>query len=258
MDYFLVLGIKYKKYKNPAEINLYIGDRCIDSFSLDQDCTHVTDMHKHVETHWLEKYNKVKWLDKVYATGPVMPEGEEMPKFYKVYSVDSRALEGKIKIDVRNSNNDWTNGFMKNTSLIKFSIVALLPKCLTYNRCEKFIQMLIRLNKSNEKFEFPMDGRGETPGLWRGNTWPSAESFYVKYVNDKRNSNGISDQSMWLGGSFTAEFIIRQKHKVKYIGSMRKDKDIGVLNVYNPETVTLATCRPLLNIYNEDQRSNST
>ena len=237
---------------------MYIGDRCIDSFSLDQDCTHVTDMHKHVETHWLEKYNKVKWLDKVYATGPVMPEGEEMPKFYKVYSVDSRALEGKIKIDVRNSNNDWTNGFMKNTSLIKFSIVALLPKCLTYNRCEKFIQMLIRLNKSNEKFEFPMDGRGETPGLWRGNTWPSAESFYVKYVNDKRNSNGISDQSMWLGGSFTAEFIIRQKHKVKYIGSMRKDKDIGVLNVYNPETVTLATCRPLLNIYNEDQRSNRT
>ena len=77
-------------------------------------------------------------------------------------------------------------------------------------------------------------------------------------MNDKRNSNGISDQSMWLGGSFTAEFIIRQKHKVKYIGSMRKDKDIGVLNVYNPETVTLATCRPLLNIYNEDQRSNRT
>lgn len=257
MEYFLILGIKYKKYKKPADIHVHIGDRCIDSFTLDKDYTHVENMSMHVETCWLEKYDKVKWIDKIYGPG-TMPVGEEMPKFFKVYTLDSRSLEGKIKIEVRNSNNDWTNGFMKNTSLIKFSIVALLPKPFTYDKCKKLIQTLVRLNKSNDKFVFPMDENLETKGLWRGNTWPSAESFYVKYTNDKRNSDKISDQSMWLGGSFSAEFVIRKKHKVKYIGSMRKDKDIGVLNVYNPETLTLATCKPLLNIYNEDKRSNNT
>jgi len=243
MKYILVLGIKYKKYKRPATINLHIGDRLIDSFSLYNDQTHVENIAKHTETHWLHKFDKLKWIDHIY--GPIcMPVGEEMPKFFKVYTLDDKALEGKIKIGVENSNNDWANGFMKNTSLIMFSIVALFPKSLTHNKCETFVKTLVRFDKSNKRTV-------EDPTCV--NTWPVASHFNVKYINNKKNTDKIYNDLTWLGGSFIVELDIRKKHKVKYVGSMLNNKDVGQFNLFTPKNVTLATCKPLLNIYNEDK-----
>jgi hypothetical protein len=262
MKYILVLGIKYKKYKKPAVINLHIGDRFIDTFRLEHDYPGVENVDRHVEQFWFDKLGKSKWIENIYDPtcglyyDPTLKtyKFDKLPNFFKVYTIDEETLEGKIKIEVNNSNNDSNNGFMKNNSLINLSIVGLFPSALTDNMGEKFVKTITRLEETACKYPFDVYNVVEH-GSWIGNKWPLAESFYVRH---KKNKDRTANSWDWLGVDFTAEFTIRKKHKVKYIGSVHQHKEIGCFETYNRETVTLASCKPLLNIYNEDQRSNNT
>jgi hypothetical protein len=255
MKYTLVLGIKYKKYKRPAVIDLHIGDRFIDTFSLEHDYPGVENMTQHIEKFWLDKLDRSKWVDSKFH--PTLERQtvyhDKVPNYFKVYNIDEETLEGKIKIDVHNSNNDFNNGFMKNNSVVNLSIVGLFPSALTDNMGEKFMKAIIRLANTSQQYQHMA---GEYKGIWAGqNVWPVAESFDVRHKSDNdRKANGWD----WLGGDFIAEFPIRKKHKVKYIGSVHQHKEIGCFETINREILTLATCKPLLNIYDENQRSNHT
>jgi hypothetical protein len=242
MSYFLVLGILYKKYQKPADITLYIGNTFIDTFNLDRDFLYAKDIIPQIETHWYKKYGKEHWI-----TSPRYAENwKNIPALFKVYEIDDNAVEGKLKIKVENSDSDFTNGFMKNSSLIKFPITALIPKKLTENKAEKLMENWIKLDADvtiQEKEKGP-----NFPSV----RWSCAESFYVKRENEIYEKSEMKSRHWWIGGSFTAELKIETINGIKYVAPMDEDEWLqNPLGISESELV-LASCKKLLNIYDEN------
>ena len=256
MKYFLVIGIEYKFFKKPGSITIHVGDRFIDTFLLDRDYPCATDILSHIDPKIYEKHNKTNWLtqaDWVQYWNTIEKAG-----LYKIYEIDDIAIKGNLEISVENSNNDYTNGFMKNSSLIKFPLVALFKKDLTKNHCDKFMKEIIQL----ENFI-----QGGQPSEVRANlkkspwTWPWARFFYVLRKKQASENIKLSNRFHWLGGDFTAQFPIIKKHDTQFIappeqsGGQQRDLPTIDHKAVTPHDLFLASCKQLLNIYNEDQRS---
>jgi len=249
MKYFLVIGIEYKFFQKPADITIHVGNKFIDTFQLDRDFSTVKTL-PHIESKWYKKLGMEGWL-----TSEVwIKEWNKLPVFYKVYEIEDSVLEGKLQIKVENSHNDYTNGFMKNNSQIKFPIVSIVQKDFTQNRGEKFMERLVQLEDAVDE---QVKKKGPKLCMFK-NRWPCADRFYVKRENEIYEQSGFTTNHWWIGGSFTAEFDIKNRQETKYVGLCRDS-----MWEENPRGITsydmfLASGDLLLNIYDEDQRSNNT
>tara|TARA_R110000803_G_scaffold189254_1_gene251706 strand:- start:75 stop:770 length:696 start_codon:yes stop_codon:yes gene_type:complete len=231
MKYFLVLGIEYKKFKNPADITIHVGDKFIDTFQLDRDYTCTSDILPHIESKWFEKLGIAKWHT-YFKYG-------EIPTFFKVYEIDDSVIEGKLDIKVENANSDFTNGFMKNSSLIRFPIASLFKKDLVENRGEKMMKT----------FKNGAIGKIVTEETCH---WPNAYSFNVSKENEIYEKSSVKNFRWPIGGNFTAEFMIKTKHCTKYLAPANDEKFVGLTGPFAPRDYILASCKQLLNIYDED------
>jgi hypothetical protein len=249
MKYFLVIGIEYKFFQKPADITIHVGDKFIDTFQLDRDFLTVKTL-PHIESKWYEKFGTKHWLTRDVW----IEEWNRLPVLYKVYEMEDSVLEGKLQIKVVNSYSDYTNGFMKNSSVIKFPIVSIIKKDFTQNRGEKFMERLVQLDDAVDE----QRNKSGPKLCMYNNRWPCAETFNVQRENEIYEQSEFKTNYWWIGGSFTAEFDIKNRQDTKYIGLCRDNYWME-----NPRNITtydmfLASGYPLLNIYDEDQRSNNT
>jgi len=253
MKYFLVLGIEYKFFKNPADITIHVGDKFVDAFRLTRDHPSATNIISQIETQWYNKFGEQSWLSHPWW----IKKWAQVPSLFKVYEIDDSVIEGKLKIKVENSHNDFTNGFMKNNSLIKFSIVSLIKKDLVENRGEKMMKTIVKFGNAMEKFYkrkgLDYEDRINPPSGSIRTLWLNAPSFWVSIENEKYEKSGVKDMYWWLGGSFTAEFIIKTKHRMKVFAPAGGRIEFGFHDYRLPKICILATCKQLLNIYDEDQ-----
>ncbi len=248
MKYILVLGIEYKKFKNQAKISVEIGNKFVDTFELDQDYPGTKEMQSYLEPYWYDKLDKKRWLS-------VKPQGtqdwQSLPNFFKVYEIHEDNLNDLLRIGVENSNSDYTNGFIKNSSLMKLSIVALFPKLAVENKGEKLMKICTKLNAGYRKYVKRNKIDLDVPPFREGWYWPITNSFYVKRRDTKFDKSKIQTFDEWIGGDFVAEIPIRKKHKIKYLGSMQtQEKGFPLTGI--AYCLTISSCSPLLNIYNED------
>ena len=253
MKYTLVLGIAYKKYKNPGDIAVYVGGRLIDAFQIDQDVTFVCE---DTVTSLLDETG-CRRLDMTWLLGEHLAwQNVKVPKLFKIYEIEEQDLNGLVEIKVDNSHNDYNNGFMKNNSMIRFPIIGLFPSHFVENRGEQLMRIVKKIGDGEFKHKIRA-GRKHSPTqadfFHDIHTWPCVKKYHIRQQSKKFKKNG----SWWIGGSFTVEIPIKTKHRIKYLNSV-DDKNIGFFNVYVPVGLFIATCKQLLNIYNEDQRSNRT
>ena len=250
MKYTLVLGIAYKKYKNPGDIAVYVGGRLIDAFQIDQDVTFVCEdtVTSLLDETWYRQLDRTWWLSTVS-----WPQ-ELVPKLFKIYEIEEQDLNCLVEIKVDNSHNDYNNGFMKNNSMIRFPCIGLFPSHFAENRGEQLMRIMKKIVDGEMKHEKRAGRKKHDPTLFHG--WPCVGSFYTKRQNNMHEKDKVVDGYWWIGGSFTAEIPIKTKHKIRYLSSIGA-KGTGFL-YRTPSSLILATCKPLLNIYNEDQRSNRT
>jgi hypothetical protein len=167
-------------------------------------------------------------------------------------------LKDNVRIEVENSNSDYTNGFIVKSSLIKFSQVSLLKKDLVENNGEKMVKSFIKFSNGRKKFKTRKKKLTDDPlpklqtGYVRPK-WPSPESFYIKRKKQDHEEESIKDTGWWIGGDFTAEFPIMTKHHTKHLGPAGDKTQIGLIQGIIGHDLMLALYKPLLNIYNEDQ-----
>ena len=249
MKYILVLGLEYKTFKNQAKINVEIGNKFVDTFDLDQDYLGTKEIKSYLEPYWYDKLGKNWWLE-------TKPQGSQdwqsAPNFFKVYEVHEDNLNDVLRIEVENSDSDYTNGFMKNSSLMRLSIVALFPKLAVENKGEKLMKICTKLNTGYRKHLNRTKTDLDVESLRDHWYWPIANSFYVKRDDTKFDQSKIQTFHDWIGGNFVAEFPIRKKHNIKFLGSMQtKEKGFPLTGI--AYCLTISSCSPLLNIYNEDQ-----
>lgn len=259
MEYFLVLAIEFKKYKKPARLTIHTGDNFIDTFNLDRDYPCKTN---NITSGISERfYNEFESGGHTEAWARWLNERTtNISRLWKVYKLNGHTLQDKLTIKVENDNNDYTNGFMRNTSLIKFNLVALVRKDLVENHAEKLVKALIKFRKGRHLRKTRLgikDLVAHLPPLEAGYqrpSWPYVRSFSVLRADETHKPNDVKDKYWWLGGSFTAEFPLKTKHRTKYLGTLGHDTELGFpIGYTDSHDFCLAFYKPLLNIYDEDQ-----
>lgn len=250
MKYFLVLGIEYKKYKKPANFTIHVGGKFIDTFQLDRDFLCTTGGMPQIESKWYKKNGRPHWLTR--SDWLESWANHKLPTLFKVYELDDSDLQGKLSIKVDNSNSDFTNGFMKNCSLIRLVIPALVKKESVAMRGKKIMDYLIKL-----EMEMFIEGK-KSNHITQDKRWPVADSFTIVRDNHSHELSGQRDRFCWIGGSFTAEFEIVKKHDTKYLGTIGSIQDTKWgrnRRALHLDDLIVASFTQLLNIYNEDQRN---
>jgi len=138
MKYTLILGIEYKRYKDPAVVTVSIGDKFVDTFQLEKDSAKIDQSISNIEHRWFNEFDKKNRLSRSINSKKIR---ENVPSFFKIYQINDADIEGDLKVKVDNDNTDFTNGFMKNNSVLSLSIVALFPSVLCNNKGEKLINL---------------------------------------------------------------------------------------------------------------------
>lgn len=242
MEYILLIGIEYKKYKKPAQVSVFLDSLLVDQFDLHQNHGIKTDLP--IEKKWYDKFkmdNKLtnrRWKE----AWAYMPQ----PTYYKCYRVPGNRLNDKLTIDVKNANSNYTNGFMTQSSTMRLPIIALFPSCLALHRGRDLMKAMDKIDSGFGILQ-SRTGRPEIGDDHRWG-WPCTNGY---------NVNGkLVSWDVYMGGSFTAELNIRTRSGWKYLTF--NHIDTGYPFAGTPKDLMLGSCTPILNMYNhEDQRSNS-
>jgi len=250
MKYILGLIFEYKYYRSPCNIKIYSGDIFLDDIDLDKSIP-LTEQNENKDSKALLNEN-VKLANEYLLARNVENHSTKFSFANKVflYEIDDSVLSDKIVLKTTNDNNNYTNGFMTEYSYINVEHIFLLPtqyfqnfkklhdKVLRYQEKQKVSKKTIKDNCNY--FDYPGDLRLYDP----------VEDDYDPDVG----------HGMTKGGSFVLDLPIKYvdgthmlvpKHfPTKYINDCEIELSATFLSYYAQTN--------LLNIYNEDQRSNST
>ena len=262
MKYTLLVGIEYKAFRQkPANITISINDRFIDCFTLDKDHGNIPNALPQMYTKWFKESDRSHWIDQeieLYSKAKGKRHWQVgLPKCIKVYQLDEQHLNGHLKIKVDNDNSDYTNGFMKNSSLIRMSTIALFPSHMSKNNGEKLLKTMIRFDTAywlRSWADTPEANRIEEARVRDSglkHNWPLVDAFFVRRDSKDHEHSKESSVQAYIGGSFTAEIPIEKKHKVFFLRSPWAESKGFFLP--NNRSMVIASYKPLLNIYNEDQ-----
>ena len=258
MKYIFIIGIIFKKYKKPAKIKITTSQTLIDEFDLDQDLNPVLNLSSkmtHNKDKIYSKHNKVR-IDRQIVD-------REWPIYFRVYELEKLAVDDVIKIEVDNANSDYTNGFMRKSSTMQFPVIALFPKKLCTPDADMLLEFMLRAEdgwdkhitrKSNNRLS-RRKKEGESARVQH--RWPSRVRFHIER-NGNDQKNHIVSKKESIGGCFSISFQIKRKHGIDYLYQDIGESDIGFWNCRDLDSLLLTSCGQLLNIYNEDQRSNHT
>ena len=118
MSYVLGMSFEYHRYHRDAIIKVYADDQLVDEFSLTKDI-------------------KLKTVDISRlppASDKIGPQNftriEIIPEKLFLFEIAERFLHDRIRIEVENSYNNHTNGFMTEYAYVKFCHLFVVPKCL--------------------------------------------------------------------------------------------------------------------------------
>jgi hypothetical protein len=249
MQYTLIIGLEFQYYKRPAEVTISVNNKFIDSFELDRNHGSVEEPHLMFEKKWIRHFDLEKWPLRF------VENKLSLPSFFKIYQINGEHLGGELEIKVSNANSDYTNGFMKNSSLIKFPTLALFPTVLAKKQGKKIIEMSARMDQAFWKKYLPrqtLEKRKQVSAYSQNRLpWPCCFFFDVHRENEAHSKNSVSSYSSWIGGSFTAKLNIQKKHKIFFLDQVNSRKK-GFTKGDDPKTLAVCAYQPLLNIYDEN------
>ena len=212
MKYVLVLSFLYKKYKeNNGKLSIQLNDRLIDIISLDEDIT----------------LRNVSY--KCNISGRVQSWRTMLPNKLYYYEIDTDDLEhnhlNNLHIQAENDFNNYTNGFMTESSYVAFVDILFIPKQFfnieTISKLEsrfkeKFwdkILPLIKQDHVNDTWlhcRYKKDSLDPKHGRWPYITWPLC---YRTKTNELKKAH----EKVNIGGSFSVELPIVKKHGIHMI-----------------------------------------
>jgi len=260
MKYFLVIGLNYQGYKEPAKITIYTGDRLLDSFDLHETTLDALPKENQLYPEFVKKFQKdlTQW---------------PAPQYYKVYKVDGAEIGNNFNLKITNSYTNYTNGFMTKSAMIQFRNIALFPESMCHNNCEALFTALDKLSitcetadkryRNDKRFsgkpvddqtlntqiipEEKLDSFKDMPHA----TWPALRWLRIHAIKNRFVKDGLYPDEYWIGGDFDVNIQVKEKYGIKYLHSLGT-KTHGIWN-YTNSFFVIACAKNLLNIYNENQ-----
>ena len=264
MKYVLGVGLLYKKYKKQANIRIFSNNRLINDYILDEDVNlkKVTN----INTEFVKKY-----------TGSIMKpmsikDSDELvdlklPSKITLYELDEEAIGDKISIEVKNDDNNYTNGFMSKFAYITPFTIFLIPKSFLVNGAKLFWKIY---KHYNDKVILP----NHNNNFYTGDraSWPIALSFELlkngKTIIQKRNlypttSTGSNkSQKMYhkkdnispgiqIGGSFSMYYHVKKKYGIKMLTEANNNNIKGYFTDFDRWFLLLLCNSNFINTTNE-------
>ena len=173
-------------------MRIYADNYLIDEFSLDRDIKltscNINDMPEYTSRIGPSYYSRVTFF----------------PDTMFMYEINEKYLTDRIRIEVRNDQNNHTNGFMTEFAYFRFNKIWLMPKrFLKYASWKRIDQF----DTFNNKKQFPYVPTSEYNGspndikvVSSASEWPEG-SFLGKKI----------------GGSFTIDMPVYKKHKMIHL-----------------------------------------
>jgi len=192
-NYVLGLMFEYERYHTDARIRIFADECLVDEFTLANNITATTVKLCKTETAGV-KFNRTHTRD--------------LPEKLLLYHISSEFLNSDIRIEIKNDNNNHTNGWITKYSYIKFHGIFLIPDSLleekTWKRlakrfCGKELTLLDTEMEDKKKY------------------WPDLQGQDI--IIDHQTctwTKGIYHYT--IGGSFSLTIPICEKHKVKHFG----------------------------------------
>jgi hypothetical protein len=246
MKYILGIGLEFKYFKGETKIRIFSKDKFIDEILLDDHipCTlkkrkimKPNDSFGNQDTKTNLGFSKILEIP--------------LPNKLFLYEIDESCLGEKIIFEMNDKNSNHTNGFMTKSNLVKFQTIFLMPKSSLKE--ENYTKLLGFMQKRFNKYDPYEEDGYNLFGPWKAFVidWPGTQFLY--------NSNGENVRLHWLGGRNTCHVYLRKKFRIYQIWPGRTT-NAGYPTVQGiPELfINYIHHYNLLNIYNEDQRSNHT
>lgn len=216
MKYIISLGFCFIKYKRPMQVKVS-STQMIDDFLLSEDIP--------------EHDNPVVWPENTfdeefYRRFLKSREAGEIPyrsipnKFF-FYEVNEHMLGENLIIDVNCQDNNYTNGFMTETSLHKLRMTSILPKKFLTLYCgskgkHRAIQ---RLYQRSYKSIPPFDDTIPTWPYYRKNWKIESKTQELDKKLTQDDATGV-----WLGGKIKYTIPIIKKFGIKMLDPYHKKR----------------------------------
>ena len=194
---------EYERYHADAKVRIYADECLVDEFDLDN----------HISPKWVQ-------ICKTKTAGVEFNRTHtiSLPEKLFLYHVSPKFLNGDIRIEIKNDNNNHTNGWLTKYSYVKFHHIFLIPEELLEEKnweilakrfCDKKMT-LVGKEAGNEK---------QWPSLIIPNTgFPIPDNHQDAMVNHETSEWTKGFYHMTIGGSFSVTIPICKKHKLRHFG----------------------------------------
>ena len=263
MKYVFGFNVGVELYKKFPTIQIYVQDRLIDEFDLDEN-----DLYKNVVPE-KDRYVMYTHLGRESRSDSI-PDGDN--KYFsttlRCYTINGEYLKDHIKIVIKNQDSNYTNGFMTKSTLVYFSNVFLIPLKFLENIDQLkhiYDQYLLALNCYRNYDQHGLDNKefkkkynmsktekiknNSVPELkkiihldlkdneYALEGWPTTNSTYI---NGKR----VQDVSLRkFGGDTTLQFNIHNRLRFKALENIIltvKDEEEGYKEYIRAKSVDLS------------------
>jgi len=248
MKYILALGLIFVKYRKPMSVTIG-SSQLIDDFSVDEDIIEYDE-----PVVWPHNFYDEVFTNLVYNlrdSGGLAVRN--IPKKIFFYEVDETALGDMLQIDVDCESNNYTNGFMTQTSLHKLRMVCIVPKTFLLAYCG---------SKGTHRAIQRLHQRSSATRLRDPNSiWPyNRKNWQIDADGQKLNDAVVKEDVHclgWIGGKTRYSIPIIKKFGIKMLDPYHK-KRYGRIssNFFCYKQIFEKYYQ--LNMCNEDQRSDTT
>ena len=138
----------------------------------------------------------------------------QIPNKIKIFEIDDHLFynkkENNIRLEICNSDSNYSNGFMTKSTLIHFCSMFLIPKHLLLNNSKKLKQIYKSFSDHTEKRD-EMAKQVENIEDYKMGRWPMP---YIFKYNDKTYKFDNLMGEPWLGGNGTLKFNVQKIHNI--------------------------------------------
>ena len=138
MRYLLVVGFACDVYRREPRARIFVGDKLIDEFLVSHEKDKLTNTQKKWKNNNINNLQPVSYIDYINEEIKTFPT----LRFYEI-DLDNTQSQVELRIDIKNSDSNYTNGFMTASTLLKLQVCHFFP----LNK--KLISRLVKFRKKN-------------------------------------------------------------------------------------------------------------
>jgi len=214
MEYTLGMGFYGTVYKKIPTIQVFVGDRLIDEYSPESINGYKTKDIVFNRDWWASRGKISRQGTRDITNKEYKDVIANLPKHFKLYTLNENVLKNQstIEIKIKNSDTNYTNGFMTKSTLMNMSNIFLIPSKI-------FEYYLTRQKEPNEMYNkikdiIPSctDNWDNIPSARYNDSWFKGYPYPFKYFwNNETISNSLT---YFIGGNGTLKFDIIYENNI--------------------------------------------